>query len=223
MKKLILGIALFLAATFSVQAQNGRGNTAVNLTIVGGQAVTDSLNTIRLTQQLDSLYRAGQILTKVSKKDTTTEAGGSYFTATQAKTDSVNRNVLIGKKVAKADTTTEAGGSYVTPTQFKADTAWAKNRDTATRTLAQDTANTKLNRSELAMIFGTATISVTDSTQVTVANLTTATGFVLASYRTPNGGIASADTVAGVRINTAGKVTLTGKNGSTIDYWVIRK
>jgi hypothetical protein len=87
---------------------------------IGTWSLPGKFGTFAMTSDLPDT--ANQNSKFVHKPDTTSEAPGSYFTATQAKRDSTNRNVLIGKKVNSVDTTTSAGGSYVTPTQIARDT-----------------------------------------------------------------------------------------------------
>jgi len=123
----------------------------------------------------------------------------------------------LDKMVAAEDTLNQPG--YVSRTAFAADTTYKKNQIAAKATLAQDTANVKLNRSELNVTFGTAAITVDDSIQVTLANFTIATGIVVASYVGVDAN-QYADTTVSVRKNTAGKFTLCGKNGSSILWWV---
>ena len=64
-------------------------------------------------------------------------------------------------------------------------------------------------------------VIVGDSIQVTATGITTATGDAIVCYR--NSTSLLADTAASFRINTAGKITLTGKHGKTVNAFITSK
>jgi hypothetical protein len=177
--------------------------------LYGGALSQDSLD--NKLQKKDSSKTGGymtytlgkdSLAVKVNRKDTVGVNAGTYATTARMR-DSLA--AVRAGVVAKVDTTTENPGSYATRTQLK------------------DSTTVKLNRSELALVYGTAQIILRDSIQVSVTSLTTASGLAIVCYRAPDNNIASADTVASFRINTAGKLTIVGKNGAWYDYWIIRK
>jgi hypothetical protein len=108
------------------------------------------------------------------------------------------------------------GQRYVKNSDFKADSIYRAAQEQKIR----DTTAVKLNRSELAMVYGVATISVGDSLQISISGLTTAAQAIVC-YQTE--GTATPDTAATWSAHATGKLTLRGKNGYTISYWVWKK
>ena len=71
---------------------------------------------------------------------------------------------------------------------------------------------------------GTATIGAGDSVQVTVTGLTVATGQAVVWYKRKGAtSVVVADTIATYDINTADKLSIYGKYGWTVSYWVGKK
>ena len=200
--------------TDSLIAANILSTGAVNgFTLRQGSALSDTTKFLLTTSAKQGAYLSDT--TKFPLWSDTTKTAGGIVTQTMRKADSTYRGNQDAIRVLYGDSAKTAGG-YVTQTMRKADTTYQKNQVALKAPLAGPTFTGAAQFSTTNS--STATIGAGDSVQVSVTSLTSAGGIAVVAYKMT--APAATDTAATWNVSTAGKLTIFGKFGRVVSYWV---